>query len=199
MAPRTALAAFAALALLGMEDASAQPGARAAIDLAPDGFLLVPSLGISAAHFSQPPDDEGPQWLIGPTFGLFVGGRLQRVTFGIAFDHTQAVLDSEEGYGTSTVSHRVERVTGRIGYAFPGDHCVVTPSFSLGLLDSDAPFYYGELVGVSGSAALALDWAVSPAITAGGNAALDLGEAWPDSRTVTSYGFTLVAHLNIRL
>jgi hypothetical protein len=193
--------ALAAAVGLGAQPARAQPGAtaRVADNLAPDGFLLVPSLGVSAAHFSQPPDDEGPQWLVGPTFGLFVGWRLHGATIGLAFDHTQAVLHAEEGYETSLADHRVERATVRVGYALRTEHCAVTPSLSLGVLNSDVPFYYDELVGVTGSAALALDWGLSRSVTAGGNLALDLGEAWPQSRTVTSYGVTLTAHLRIHL
>ena len=187
--------------MLGGATAVAQPGATpgTSVDPAPDGVLLVPSLGVSAAHFSQPPGDEGPQWLIGPTLGVFFGGRVHGVTFGIAFDHTHVLLDAEEGYDLAHVNLRIERITGRIGYAFRTDHCVITPSLSLGFLDSDVPFYYEELVGVTGSAAVALDWAVSPTVAVGGNLALDLGEAWPDVRTITSYGATLAARLSVRL
>jgi hypothetical protein len=176
--------------------ADAEP--RAAVDPAPDGFLLVPFVGVSAAHFSQPPDDEGPQWLVGPTVGVFIGERLHGVTFGIALDHTQAVLDAEEGYDTRRADHRIERVTARIGHAFRMDHCAITPSLSVGLLDTDVPFYGGELVGVSGSAGLAFDWAISPALAVGGDLAIDLGTAESSDRTVTSYGATLGAHLSFR-
>lgn len=173
--------------------------ALAVADPLPDGIVIAPQLGASYAHFSQPPGDEGPQAIVGPTIGIFVGGREHAVIFGVAFDHTQGLYHTEEGYPSNRTHVRVERVAAQVGYGLRYGNYAVVPTLAVGFFDSDIPFFNGDLVGVTGKVALGVDYEISPQTTIGVMGALDLGIAPTHDRTATSYGATVSARMSFTL